>query len=319
MPKISIIIPIYSAEKYIERCARSLFEQTLDSLEYIFIDDCSPDNSIPILKNVLKEYPHRIKQTRIVTMPTNSGQAAVRRHGIQLALGDYIIHCDSDDWVELNMYEDMYNIAIDNDCDIVICDFFKSTSIYDNHHLTQQVSENRDKLIGELINETTHSSLCNKLVSKNLYRNNIIYPQYNMLEDLALTLQLVYYANKIKYINKPYYHYFTNHESITHNNESNEKKIERGMHAINNCRLIYYFMEINGIFSQYYSEINAMKFRWKRACVVMTSTKVGRVYWRRIFKGIDFKSIFFTKISYKDFLIYFIASIGLYNVFKKSK
>ena len=107
MPKISVIVPIYNVSAYIERCARSLWEQTLDDIEYIFINDCTPDNSMEILEKVLKDYPQRKSQTRIFKMPTNSRQAAVRRHGIKLAAGEYIIHCDADDWVDTNLYEKM--------------------------------------------------------------------------------------------------------------------------------------------------------------------------------------------------------------------
>ena len=97
--------------KYIERCARSLFEQTLDSIEFIFVDDCTPDHSIEILKSIIEEYRLRFEEknytVRIERMPTNSGLANVRRHGIQLATGDYIAHCDSDDWVDTDMYRAM--------------------------------------------------------------------------------------------------------------------------------------------------------------------------------------------------------------------
>ena len=123
MPKISIIIPVYKVEKYIERCARSLFEQTLDDIEYLFIDDCSPDKSIEELKDILDEYPHRKSQTIIHRMERNKGQAAVRYWGVKNATGDYLIHCDSDDWVELDMYQQMYNKAIEEDADVVVCDY----------------------------------------------------------------------------------------------------------------------------------------------------------------------------------------------------
>ena len=72
MPKVSVIVPVYNVAEYIERCARSLFEQTLDDMELIFIDDCTPDNSVEIIKRVLDEYPQRKQQTRIFKMPTNS-------------------------------------------------------------------------------------------------------------------------------------------------------------------------------------------------------------------------------------------------------
>ena len=129
MPKVSIIVPVYGVEKYIERCARSLFEQTLDDIEYLFIDDCTPDKSIEILKNVLKDYPQRKDQVIIHRMEKNSGQAAVRKWGMIKATGDYTIHCDSDDWVDVTMYEKMYNKAIEEKSDLVICDFYRSNSI----------------------------------------------------------------------------------------------------------------------------------------------------------------------------------------------
>ena len=80
-PKITVIVPVYNVAAYIEKCAISLFQQTLDSLEILFIDDCSPDNSVEIIKETLKKYPVRNSLTRIIRMPSNGGQAAVRRRG----------------------------------------------------------------------------------------------------------------------------------------------------------------------------------------------------------------------------------------------
>ena len=108
MPKVSVIVPIYNVEKYIERCLRSLFEQTLDDIEYIFVNDCTPDNSMIILEKILKEYPHRIKQVKIINHEQNQGQAGARTSGMKAMTGEYMIHCDPDDWVELDMYEIMF-------------------------------------------------------------------------------------------------------------------------------------------------------------------------------------------------------------------
>lgn len=123
MSKVSVIIPVYGVEKYIERCVRSLFEQTLDDIEYLFIDDCTPDRSIDILKQVLEEFPHRKCQVVIHRMKQNSGQAKVREWGMRNATGEYVIHCDSDDWVETDMYRLMYDEAKRIDADIVMCGY----------------------------------------------------------------------------------------------------------------------------------------------------------------------------------------------------
>lgn len=133
MPKVSVVIPVYGVEKYIERCARSLFEQTLDDIEFIFVDDCTPDRSMEILAQIIKEYRLRFAEKNYVVrterMPTNSGQAAVRRHGIQLCTGNYIIHCDSDDWVDKDLYKQMYLLAISSGTDIVISNYSVSDGV----------------------------------------------------------------------------------------------------------------------------------------------------------------------------------------------
>lgn len=85
-PKVSIIVPIYRVEEYIERCAESLFAQTFDDIEYIFVDDCSPDKSVEILQRTLEKYPHRKRLTRIERLSSNSGQAAVRDKGFNWPL-----------------------------------------------------------------------------------------------------------------------------------------------------------------------------------------------------------------------------------------
>ena len=130
MPKVSVIVPIYGVEKFIERCARSLLEQTLDDIEYIFINDCTPDHSMEILQKVISDYPHRKQQIRIVCMPINSGIAAVRRHGIKLSNAEYIIYCDSDDYIDRDMLEKMYVKALETNADIVMVDIYKE---FQNH------------------------------------------------------------------------------------------------------------------------------------------------------------------------------------------
>ena len=105
--KLSIIVPMYNTEKYIERCARSLFEQTLTGIEFIFVNDCSPDRSLLILKRIIDEYVDRSLVIRIIEHEKNMGLAVARTTGLNQAKGEYIIHCDSDDWIETDMYEVM--------------------------------------------------------------------------------------------------------------------------------------------------------------------------------------------------------------------
>lgn len=219
MPKVSIVIPTYKVEKYIERCVRSLFEQTLDSLEYVFVDDCSPDNSIAVMQKVLEEYPHRKEQVKIIRHEVNQGVGAARNHGIAVCTGDYIIHCDPDDWVDLNMYEAMYNKAIETDADMVYCSSYISNG--DKHtavplrHFDSTEEFIKLMLYGK-INWTLWSQL---------YRRSIACANETMLcpenivvaEDLFRTAKMLVHCKIIAAVPIPMYYYRMNLQSVMHN------------------------------------------------------------------------------------------------------
>lgn len=215
MPKVSVIVPVYGVEKYIERCARSLFEQTLDDIEYLFIDDCTPDRSIEILKSVMKEYPNRSSMVIIHRMEQNSGQAAVRKWGILNATGDYVIHCDSDDWVEKEMLEKLYHKARIEDVDILFCDYYYEKAGFVKY-VENQVSLNTDETIRLFISGKTKASLCMSLVKRSLYnKNKFSFPRYDMTEDMTSLVQLTFLARRIDFIKEAFYHYCFNPSSIT--------------------------------------------------------------------------------------------------------
>lgn len=122
--KISIIIPVYKVEKYIAQCCHSLFNIENDAVEFIFVDDASPDASIGILCSVLEQYPQKKNVTRILYHDINKGVAAARNTGLLAATGEYIAFVDADDWVEKDMFEKMYETARRNNSDIVGCDWY---------------------------------------------------------------------------------------------------------------------------------------------------------------------------------------------------
>ena len=125
-PKVSVLFPIFGVEKFIRHCASSLFSQTLkDDIEFIFVNDSTKDSSMQILNEVISEFPERQKQIKIINHDGNKGLAAVRKTAVLAAKGDYVIHCDSDDRVEPDIYETMYKTAVNKNADIVICNFFE--------------------------------------------------------------------------------------------------------------------------------------------------------------------------------------------------
>lgn len=239
-PKVSVIIAVYNVEKYIERCARSLFSQTLDDLEFLFIDDCTPDNSINIVKEVLNEFPFRKSQTRFLKMETNSKQAAVRTKGILEAKGDYIIHCDPDDWIEPDMYEVMYDEAVKNNADIV-----SSLIKQEGNDIFEKFKiEIFNKGIDALKSHKVSHSLMNKLIRRSLLRAHKIlpFPNINYGEDCNTVMRAYFFAGKVVAIDKVFYHYDRSNE-----NAITTEKIEWLLdnYSIRNIQLLEQFFEEN--------------------------------------------------------------------------
>ena len=206
---VSVLVPIYGVEKYIERCARSLFEQTMkEGIEFIFTDDCTPDNSVAVLIEVLNDYPERKSQVKIIRHEENKGLAVARVTGLKAAKGEYVIHCDSDDWPEFDMYEVMYHHAKTNDSDIVICDFYEGDDNSEEYR-RQNVPEEPLDIFKAIINESLHSAMWNKMVRKKyLEKINVnVNPEISMWEDMAYMTPVLISGGKISKIDKALYHY----------------------------------------------------------------------------------------------------------------
>lgn len=207
MSKVSVIIPIFRVEKFIERCAISLFEQTLDSIEYIFVDDTTPDKSIEILTDVLERYPQRKPQVTILRHDVNKGLPAARNSGLSVAGGEYVFHCDSDDYLESNALEQMLNVAEKTDSDIVWCDYYLSFSMNERIMVQPNYSNSQEAIKG-MLSGTMKYNVWNKLAKRRLYvDNSISFPAgHSMGEDMTM-IKLFAHAKKVAYLNAPLYHY----------------------------------------------------------------------------------------------------------------
>jgi len=220
-PYISVIVPIYNVEKYIERCAISLFNQTIDNIEFIFVDDCSSDNTMEILNNVIKQFEGKMREkywtVKIKHLPENNGTSITRQTGVEMATGDYVIQCDSDDWIKESMLSEMWNLAKKDDLDVVVCD----ANILNNkgNYVLHSLNTNDTKeFLYDMLPFNSPWNLWNKLFKRTLYTNNkIFYPPKHMNngEDMVITLQLFYYCNSMGYIKRPLYQYCQNMGSIT--------------------------------------------------------------------------------------------------------
>ena len=297
MPKVSVVIPIYGVEKHIERCARSLFEQTLDDIEFIFVNDCTNDRSIAILKRVLNEYPNRFHKTLILNHEVNKGSAYARRTGIEVATGDYIIHCDSDDWVDKEMYEIMYKTATEFNADVVSCDYQCHTGEKVIRLMREHVEENRDEFIKNIMTQKSHWVLWNKMFRRHNLFGMITYPTQNMGEDMAIVLQWVYFCNIIKHIQKPLYYYYTNEESITNIKDENAS-VRRFSQTYDNVKIVESFYKAQKDYNIFKSSINWLKLICKLHLDV--KTLYGKRMWRDTFPLVEWKCLFNTSLSRKQ-------------------
>ncbi len=239
-PKITVIIPVYNVEKYIEKCCRSLFGQTLENMEFIFVDDCSPDNSIAVMESTLRDYPQRESQVKVIRHDINRGVSTVRNTGTKAATGDYVIHCDGDDWVDPSMYEKMYAKALEKEADVVWSDFNLYYS--DRCEIREQdFPEDGADCIRAMLSSRMHGAVWNKLVKRNLYADHDIrFPDgLNIFEDFVVSCQVFFFANTVAHIAEPLYFYNkTNESSLL---TAKEKKISNTYQAIRNIENVACF------------------------------------------------------------------------------
>lgn len=236
---ISILVPIYKVEKYIQKCIISLFEQSYTNIEYIFVDDCSPDNSINILNTLIEQYPQRKEYVKIIHHESNKGLAEARNTALINSSGKYIIHVDSDDYIATNAIELLYNKAIETDADIVSSDYYE---IFSNNFNIINNNINNDKSIylANLLQRKAPVCIWGKLIKRILYSENNIYsiPNLNYGEDYVVLPRLVFYANKVVKVSQPLYCYMQlNQSSYSHN--LNKQYVDDAIHA--NDILIDYF------------------------------------------------------------------------------
>jgi glycosyltransferase involved in cell wall biosynthesis len=278
-PQVSILVPIYNVSAYIERCARSLFEQTFEDIEYIFIDDCSPDNSIEILQKIIEQYPHRKAQAKIIYHSANKGIATARNSLLNNATGKYILFVDSDDFVEKNMVELLYNKIVSENADIAVCDFFVENENEKNILTDTIFSDSEQNNLNIIEARKSFSGLWNKLIIRDLYNLCSRPPEgMNYSEDRYLMMQLYFLANKIVKVDKPLYHYMVNANSISNN--VSEKHFEN---TILRWNLIENFYQEHGIYNKYKDIIGLSKVNSKGALIINASQKELRKKYAKMF------------------------------------
>lgn len=167
--RLSVIIPIFGVERFIEKCAESLMSQTMtDEVEFIFVDDASKDRSREILETVIARYPGRLKQVRILTHEVNKGLPAARNTGLAVATGEYVYHFDGDDYAEPDLFERMLNTAEATDAEYVWADWILSYEHSDRLMKQPEFTDASEALEGMLKGQMKYN-VWNKIVKRSLY------------------------------------------------------------------------------------------------------------------------------------------------------
>lgn len=223
-PKVSVLVPVYGAEKWIARCARSLFEQTLEDVEFIFVNDCTKDKSIEVLRSVAKDYTAR--DIRIIEHEKNAGVSVARQTAMDNARGEYWIFCDSDDFVDNDFCEKLYNAAKNTGADIACCNIRKEFWNGSQDLTYPYKVETLQQSLHNFVIDTLLGSLCNKLVNARIYREHNIrqWEFVKLWEDFLMVLRVSAFANFKVIVPDVYYHYVRNNgTSLTHVFNSNLK------------------------------------------------------------------------------------------------
>lgn len=317
MPKVSVIVPIYGVEKYIERCARSLFEQTLDDMEFVFVNDCTKDNSIAVLEKVIEDYPNRKEQIKILKHECNKGLPKARETGVDNATGEYVAHCDSDDWVDLEMYKKMYENAKRNDVDTIICGYY----IYYNENQKRAVvnkpyNDNYSILRG-LFRHTISPSIWAKMTKRELYLSTkIVYAECNMAEDFVLSLQLLMNSKKIGFLNECLYHYFYNEQAMTKQNTLSGLLRKRDQLQAN-VYLIEEILKRNNKYLEYKDLLVYTKLSFRNTFLEFCENDEVYKLWHNTFPEIKSLILFNKEASISQKIKFYVCAYKIWPFYKK--
>lgn len=279
---ISVIVPIYNVEDYIEKSLRSLFEQSYSNLEFIFVNDATMDRSIQFLEKILLEYPQRNKQVKIIHHEINQGLPSARNTGLKHVNGKYVYHCDSDDWLHPKILEKLHTAIIKDNAEIAFCDFY---NVINNESIIYKQVECSSYIdyLKSFFRGYSQASVWNKLFKASLFRDNSIqFPDgLSMLEDMRTVVELFYYAEKIVYVPESLYYYVRSRAgSLSGLNYQKSKLIRED--RIKNVSGISSFLKEKNV-TEIEVEINLLKLGAKQNLLINADSISVFKEWANIF------------------------------------
>ena len=269
MIKVSIIVPVYNVENYIEKCLETLANQTLQEIEIILVNDGSTDGTKQKIEKFILAYPEKIKYLE----KANGGLSDARNYGIPSAKGKYIGFVDSDDYVELNMFEEMYKKAEEENSDMVECDFIWE---YPNKKRidTGKIYKNKKEafIYARVV-------AWNKLIKREtLEKVNIKFPKGLRYEDTEFFYKLLPNLNKISFVKKPMVHYIQRSNSIANTQNERVKEI------FEIWENIFKFYKEHNLFEEYKNEI---EYTYTRFLLCSSLLRIAKVENKSIRKELE--------------------------------
>ncbi|BCN29015.1 glycosyltransferase [Anaeromicropila herbilytica] len=304
MVNVSIIVPVYNTEKYLQRCLDSLVNQTLEELEIILIDDGSIDTSNQIMREYEKEYPNRVK----VYTKENGGQATARNMGVLKSSGKYIGFVDSDDYVDTSMFESMYQMAEEEKCDMVECHYHylceegKAIKEYKARGNVRQFKNQKDMFINPQV------SPWNKLYRREvLMHSGVDFPDGYIYEDTAFYIKTIPFIKKEKYIDEQFVYYY-----LRGNSTMNVNKSRRVGDIIPVMENILDFYINNQLYDVYQEEL---EYFCVKTLLCSSLSRIGRIKDHSIAKELYDNTFSFINERFPNYKHnqYFSGKIGIYS------
>lgn len=266
--KVSIIVPVYQVEDYLERCLESLAQQTCNDLEIIIVNDGSKDHSQEIIDRYTSKYPFMKGYYK-----ENGGLSDARNYGIEKATGEYLAFVDSDDYVDVEMYDALYQKAISKNFDLVVCDFQEE---YETHVQRCSCLLDHDLFTKDDVKKCMcdfYPSAWNKLYKRTLF-TTLRFKKNVWFEDVELCYRLLPSVNSIGVVPRAFYHYIQRTGSISNSNDV------RIYHTIDNWNGIIQFYQEQGLYDEYYKELEYLYVRYLYATFMKSAVKFDFVHFK---------------------------------------
>ena len=309
---ISVIVPLYNSVPYIKKCVEHLCKQTIgNKLELVFVDDGSSDDSVDKVKYYLNEFHFR-GSFKVMVHHENKGAAVARIDGIMAATGEYVIFCDSDDWMESDMCEKMLELAYKNGSDLVICDYVND---YSDKPSNKSSKCYISPYLHHLLLCRVTGSLCNKLVKRDIFFTpGFVFPQHSFCEDYVYSIQYAILCDTISYLPEAMYHYCHRKGSIVmaDNEESINRRIYENLENYNNVILI---LKQSGLFSEFQNEIIALKLIIKNSILLYLPRKGYYAKWKKTFPELTFEILRCKEVSFRSKIKYFLTLSGVFPLY----